>query len=108
MHFKAFHGYYAEEQKIGGEYKIDCELRVNIEAALTSDALEDTVDYEKIYAICRNEMQKPQKLIESVAYSLAAAIKNHDSKIEAIELTIHKLNPPIVGHMEKASCTIVL
>lgn len=108
MHFKAFHGYYAEEQKIGGEYEIDCEFEYNIQSAIEKDALEDTVDYERIYAVCKAEMEKPKKLIETVGYELAQTLLQTFPIIQSLKLTIHKLNPPIMGHMDSASFTITI
>ncbi|GAA5221417.1 dihydroneopterin aldolase [Membranihabitans marinus] len=108
MHFKAFHGYYAEEQKIGGEYKIDCEFEYDIQSAIEKDALEDTVDYEAIYAVCKEEMAKPKKLIETVGYDLGQTLLKSFPIIQSLQLTIHKLNPPIMGHMDSASFTICL
>ena len=56
MHFKAHHGYYLEEQKIGGQYIIDVEMEYDIQKAALDDNLEDTINYEVIYNLCKSEM----------------------------------------------------
>ena len=57
MSFKAYHGVYPKENKIGGEFVVDVELDVDIDKAGKSDALEDTYDYSKVYRYVKERWQ---------------------------------------------------
>lgn len=102
MHFKAYHGYYLEEQKIGGQYRIDLEIEYDIEEAAREDNLEKTLNYEMLYQICKEEMKINRKLIESVGLAIMERIKGMIAHPGKIVVMIHKINPPIDGLMDRA------
>ena len=106
MHFKAHHGYYLEEQKIGGQYIIDVEMDYDIQKAVMDDNLEDTINYEVIYDLCKYEMAINRKLIETVGMNIVNRIKDRFPLVNQLILTIHKVNPPIDGLVDKASVRI--
>ncbi|WP_236975393.1 dihydroneopterin aldolase [Membranihabitans maritimus] len=106
LRFKAFHGYYAEEQRIGGDYMVDIEFNYNIVKAATTDSLENAIDYEEIYTLCKNEMANPRKLIETVGYEMASLLKDRYPAMDTLTLTIHKLAPPIAGQIDRVSIQI--
>ena len=99
MKFYAYHGYYDEEQTIGGEFVIDIYIDTNFAKAASSDELEGTVNYETIYRILRMEMQKKTKLLEALAQRILNRIKTLLDTIEQITIRISKLNPPIGGEV---------
>ena len=45
LRFHSYHGCMAEETTIGGEYRVDIKLGVDMVASGESDKLEDTIDY---------------------------------------------------------------
>lgn len=106
MHFKAHHGYYLEEQKIGGQYEVDIEMEYDISPAAENDNLDDTVNYEIIYELCKSEMAHNRKLIETVGLRLVTRIRDRFPCILHMALTIHKINPPIDGLVDRASVRI--
>ena len=106
MHFKAHHGYYLEEQKIGGQYIIDIEMEYDIRPAAENDDLDKTINYEVIYELCKSEMAKSRKLIETVGLELTTLIREKFPRVEHIILTMHKVNPPINGLVDRASVRI--
>lgn len=106
MHFKAHHGYYLEEQKIGGQYIIDVEMDYDISPAADHDNLDETINYENIYALCKKEMAINRKLIETVGMKIAHRIRAEFPNIGHLVLTIHKINPPINGLVDRASVRI--
>lgn len=106
MHFKAHHGYYLEERKIGGQYIVDIEMDYDIKPAADKDDLDETVNYEKIYQLCKSEMAISRKLIETVGLNLTEKIQNRFPGIQRLVLTIHKMNPPIDGLVDRASVRI--
>jgi|694.fasta_scaffold67176_3 dihydroneopterin aldolase len=98
MSFKAYHGVYPKENKIGGEFVVDVELNVDIVKAGKSDKLEDTYDYSIVYEICKREMTIVSKLIEYVGTRIKTSIaKELKIKKKNISVKITKKNPPIKG-----------
>lgn len=106
MHFKAHHGYYLEEQKIGGQYIVDVEMEYDIRPAGEHDDLRETINYEVIYELCKSEMARSRKLIETVALELTNLIRARFPGVGHMVLTIHKINPPIDGLVDRASVRI--
>ena len=48
MRFYAYHGCFEEEQKIGTHFVVDVALTYNAEAAVTSDDVEQSVNYQLV------------------------------------------------------------
>ncbi|MBL4643877.1 MAG: dihydroneopterin aldolase, partial [Flavobacteriaceae bacterium] len=63
----AFHGCLDEEAKIGSEYRVDLEVKTNLQNSAQSDELTDTVDYVHLTFIVKEEMAIRSKLLEHVA-----------------------------------------
>lgn len=100
LEFKAFHGFYDEERKIGNTFVVD--VAVELKSFDSSDDnIYDTVNYEDVYAIVEDEMKKTCKLIETVAYNIIERIKSLDNIIAA-SVKLAKLTPPIKGKCERA------
>lgn len=105
LKFWAFHGFYDEERKKGNDFI--CDIQVELKSFDSKeDDINDTVNYEDIYEIAQDEMQKTRKLIETVAYNIIDRIRALDNVIGA-RVRIHKLNPPIKGKVDKAVVEIV-
>lgn len=101
IEFYAYHGFHAEEQKIGGRYQLDVYVEVNTRNVASSDELGDTVNYETIYRIAKVEMNKPSKLIETVAQRIVNRIKSIFDKVEHLTVRLSKLDPPIGGKVSR-------
>ena len=106
--FFAYHGFYPEEQRTGNCFIVD--IDVEIEAAanggLTTDDLNDTVNYEELYDISALRMQQPQKLIETVATFIMDDIKARHSIAKKITVSIKKLNPLAGAKVKYTQITI--
>ena len=103
MAFYAHHGYYTEERKRGNNYVIDVILRYNMESAALSDNLQDAMNYEEVYAVCKEEMENPRHLIESVARSIAHRIKERFPNTEMVHIRLSKLKPELGGSVAQAT-----
>ena len=103
--FFAYHGYYPEEQILGGRFVVDLAVSFN-EHGNANDQLKNTINYERLHHICCNEMKNPHKLIETVAQAIADKIKNDYPFTERIELTVKKLNPPMKGSIAYSGVTV--
>lgn len=106
MQFYAYHGVFEEEQKIGAPFQVELDLFGDFKAAAISDDLFDTVDYGKVYELVEEEMQKPSKLIEHIAYRIIQRIKREYSIVERVRIKLSKIKPPIKGNLNAVSIEI--
>ena len=97
IEFYAFHGYYAQENKIGNRFVVDVEMEAEVEAASQADMLSKTVNYEKVYALVEMEMKNPSKLLETVAFNIKNRIVEAFPQLQAVVVRISKYNPPLGG-----------
>ena len=96
----AFHGCLKEEAKIGSDYRVDLEVKANLQTSAKTDLLSDTVDYVFLNKVIREEMNKPSHLLETVAKRILNRIFNEDELVTKAAVRISKLNPPIGGDVE--------
>jgi len=99
--FYAFHGFYESERRIGGNYVVD--IYIHTELAIgENDLLQNTMDYQEIFAICAERMQVPVKLIETLAYSIAADLEAKFPWAQGCKVRIAKCTPPMPGKIKQA------
>ena len=87
-----FHGVHPLENKVGTNFKID--LTIDVRDIVIKN-LEDTIDYEKVYLILKDEFNITEHLLEVLAERIIEKIFVTFKGLLQIELTIMKLNPPI-------------
>lgn len=95
-----------EEGKVGSQYEVNVRIDANVEKAVVSDSLSDTVDYVRVYEIVRDQMAIRSKLIEHVAQRILYHIRTDLKNINWVEVTVYKLDPPIHGQVEKVGFTL--
>jgi dihydroneopterin aldolase len=100
--FFARHGFYEEERKLGNRYEVDIAVETPLENAALHDELAGTVNYEGLYRIVREEMEKPSKLLEHVAGRILERTCREFPAIHAVEVSISKFNPPVGGVCERS------
>ena len=106
VRFFAYHGYYPEEQRVGGEFIVDVETE--FEVFMTGDDdLSKTVNYEGIFNITEDEMKSTKKLLETVAYNILDRIKNEFLIISSIRVSIRKMNPPLKGQVGSSQVELI-
>lgn len=103
MNFYAYHGVMPQETKVGNRFVVTLALTAPLEKAVASDELEDTINYAEVYAVVKEQMEIPSKLIEHAAGRILYALKEHFPQLAAIELKLSKLNPPFGGDIYSAS-----
>lgn len=101
LQFYSHHGYYKEEQVLGGKYTVDIYLQLNIEQAAATDDLKKTINYEGVYQLVKNEMEIHAKLIEHVCKRILDKIKLKYPTLEHIKVRVSKHHPPLKGHVER-------
>lgn len=103
MEFFAYHGCFKEEQLIGTKFRIDLFMEVDTSLAETSDSLHDTVNYQEVFQLVKEEMKITSKLLEHVGRRILDTLKERFPQIEKARIKIRKLNPPLGGKMDFVS-----
>jgi dihydroneopterin aldolase len=106
VEFYAFHGVFEEEQRIGNRFTIDIEVETDVSSAGKSDDLTDTVDYQRLYELIREVMDKPSALLEHVASSILESVRATYPHVHRVKVKVSKLNPPIGAICKRASLTL--
>jgi dihydroneopterin aldolase len=101
MHFYSHHGYYKEEQVLGGKYTVDVYMTLNFDEAAQSDKLEKTINYEQVYQLTRDEMEVHARLIEHVCKRILDAIKRSYPQVKHVKVRVNKHSPPLKGHVDR-------
>ncbi len=108
MEFFAYHGCFAEEQIIGTKFSIDLFLEVDTAKAEISDELHDTVNYQSVFMLVKEEMKTKSKLLEHVGRRILDKVKARFPEVMRAKIKIRKLNPPLGGKMDFVSLELEL
>lgn len=100
------HGCLDEEARIGSEYRVDIEVKGDLNTSAISDDLQDTIDYVHLNKIAKEEMAIRSKLLEHVGKRIIDRIFKEINLVEEATVSVSKLNPPIGGNVGEV--TIVL
>ena len=106
LEFHAFHGVYPHERASGNWFEVDISVDTDFSAGAATDELAGTVNYETLFEIVKKEMEQPSKLLETVAEKIVNEVLAQLPAVNAVELKIAKINPPIGGKSRKASISI--
>lgn len=105
--FYGYHGAYCEENRLGQRFYVDLVMLLDLRQAGTSDQLQHTVDYGKVYQLVKDIVEgKPRKLVETVAEDIAAVILESYPLVEKVNVTVVKPDPPIPGHYDSVAVEI--
>jgi dihydroneopterin aldolase len=101
------HGVLAAEREQAQPFSVDIVALVDTEAAEGSDDLADTVDYGALAQVAADVVGgTSQRLLEALAGRMAAALLDVDPRIEAVEVTVRKLRPPLALDVGSAGITV--
>ena len=103
VRFHAFHGLYEEEKKAGNDYEFN--LFVNWETDEIITSLSETVNYAKLYELVKAEMIIPRQLLETLLMELAEKIHEEFPFVKEINMSVTKLNAPIINFIGSTSVT---
>lgn len=87
-----YHGVHSFENEVGTNFQISIKIDID---DIPIKVLDDTVDYEKVFLLVKEEFNKTEQLLEVLADRIIKAISTHFHQIIQIEISIKKLNPPI-------------
>ena len=97
MVFYGFHGMNPAEQELGQRFIVDLTATLDLGQAGTSDMLEDTVSYTRLYQTVKEVMEGPsRKLLENVAETIAGRLLD-EQDISAVQIRIKKPEVPMKG-----------
>ncbi len=90
------HGVLPEEHARAQPFSVDITAWVDMAAAQQSDDLADTVDYGALAEAAAGVVGgRSYRLLEALAGRLADALLIVDPRLEAVEVTVRKLRPPL-------------
>jgi dihydroneopterin aldolase len=102
------HGVLPEERERAQPFSLDIVAWVDMAAAQRSDALADTVDYGALAQTAADVVgQRSFQLLEALAGCLADALLVTDSRLEAVEVTVRKVRPPLALHVASTGVRVL-
>jgi len=103
MEFRAFHGCYDLEQKVGNRFSVELKITSHLGSVAEEDAVEKAVNYLTVYEVVSEQMRITQRTIERVAMNIIEAVKSHFPQIVEVECCVSKLAPPLGGKIGRVS-----
>lgn len=106
MEFYSFHGHFMEERIVGNRFLVDLTIEADMEEPSKSDNLKDAVDYQKAYAIVKQEMEVKSHLLENIAGRILDSLFSGLPGISTATVKVSKMNPPMGGKIGAVSVTL--
>lgn len=102
MEFRAYHGCYDLEQKVGNRFVVDLEI-ATWQEDIAADDVTKAVNYLTVYGVVAHQMTLTQRTIEAVALNIIEALKAEFAQIEGLRCEVAKLAPPLGGKIGRVS-----
>jgi dihydroneopterin aldolase len=97
MIVRGHHGVHPAERELGQRFEIDVELSLDLSRAITSDELQDTVDYSRAYAIVREEVEDHHyQLLEALAGAIVRRLLE-ELAVTSVLVRVRKPQVPLNG-----------
>ncbi len=106
MEFRALHGCYELERKVGNRFTVDLEITAELGHVAADDRVEEAVNYLTVYEVVREQMRVTQRTIERVATNIIDALYAAYPEIRHIRCTVSKLAPPLGGKLDRVSVVL--
>lgn len=104
--FRGHHGVHPAERELGQRFEVDVELTLDLGRAMASDALQDTVDYSRVYAVVRQEVEEQRyQLLEGLAGAIVRRLLA-ELPITALLVRVRKPQVPLDGVLSYAAVEI--
>lgn len=107
LEFHAFHGVYPHERESGNWFEVDIFVEVEMAEGSIGDNLGKTVNYEVLYQFVKEEMEKPSKLLETVAEKIVERVMAELPQVNEAGIKLGKINPPIGGKCKRATVSLL-
>jgi len=106
MRFSGHHGQTDEERTAAQPFEVDVELYMNLQPAGIDDDIAETVDYSRVFEICRELVEATTyKLLEAMAEGMAHEILMAFPVAE-VAVRVRKLKVPVGGKLSFAAVEI--
>ena len=103
----AHHGVHEAERTLGQRFFLDLVVTADVERALHSDEIDDSVHYgHVIKAATVTFTGRTFNLIEAAASAVAVDLLNRFGKIVAVKVTVHKPSAPVTAFVADVSATV--
>jgi dihydroneopterin aldolase len=100
-------GVLPEERERRQPVEVDVDLDVDLTTATVSDRLADAVDYGAVVAAVSGALTSGHiDLLERQAGAVAEAVLGVDPRVEAVEVVVRKLRPPVPEDLATAAVRI--
>ena len=97
MAFYAYHGVLQEEKTQGNTFLVNVDLQFPLPAACFTDQLDQTLNYQIIYDIVKEEMLTPSELLEHLVWRIRQRLIAELPLISQLTVRVAKKNPPLGG-----------
>lgn len=102
-----YHGLFEEEKLVGNTFKINVTV-VYTPSSFPITNLSDTIDYEAVFSILKNQMRETTPLLETVAANFTLAVFKQFPSAQEISIHIQKMVPPIAGMVGSVAVGLTL
>lgn len=106
LSFYAFHGVHPIERLVGGQYIVDIAMTMHAPKNGFKDDLQNTIDYEKVYAEIAAIMKHPGNLIETIAEEITSKILETQPLVLKVSVDVSKMHPPVGGECTKSKISM--
>lgn len=89
------HGVHPLEKKVGTPFRIN--IQIDLDPDVSIQSLVDTLDYALVFSTLKKEFQVTEDLLEVLIERIISSIALLSSHINTIDISIIKLNAPIIG-----------
>ena len=102
-----YHGLNEGEEILGGEFEVSL-TTTYLPVVIPINKIEHTLDYTVLYAIVKERMSRPTRLLETLATEIASEIIAKFSIVTTVAISIYKLHPPIENFQGSVGVTFTL
>lgn len=106
MEFRAYHGCYDLEQKVGNRFVVNLQI-ATWQDDIAADDVRQAVNYLTVYELVKEQMALTQCTIEAVALNIIRTLRTHFAQIERVECEVAKLAPPLGGKIGRVSVVLI-
>jgi len=106
MEFHAFHGCLEHEKQLGNTFLVTVSMDLDTTVAGQTDELADTLNYQAVYDVVKEQMALPSQLIEHVVQRIGQQLITSFGVLSALTVKLTKLNPPLGGKVDNVSITV--
>ncbi|MBT9152830.1 MAG: Dihydroneopterin aldolase [Firmicutes bacterium] len=99
MMFYGYHGFMAEERRLGQRFAVSLAIGTDIRAAAEADKLDLSINYAAVYVAVKEVVEgPPYLLLEALTERIAAVVL--DMGAATVRVTVKKLHPPMPLQMD--------